>query len=91
MLRRRNAPAAFPDFMKNKTEPKIKPRKCDKCGKPSSSGECPDCRYRNGGPLREAEEREQDAAERMLRHSKAFFLEGSFTSDQLSQISSSER
>ena len=77
--------------MKNKTEPKIKLNKCDKCGKPSSSGECPDCRYRNGGPLQEREDTERDLAEKMLRHSKAFFLEGSFTSDQLMQVSPSER
>ena len=66
-------------------------RKCDKCGKPSSSGECPDCRYRNGGQLPEREEHERDTAERMLRHSRAFFLEGSFTSDQLMQVSPQER
>jgi tRNA(Ile2) C34 agmatinyltransferase TiaS len=76
-----------------KTSPLLvpEPRKCDKCGKPSSSGECPDCRYRNGGQLPEREETERDIAEKMLRHSRAFFLEGSFTSEQLMQISPSER
>jgi predicted amidophosphoribosyltransferase len=64
--------------------------RCKKCGKPTSNDGCLDCRYRNGGSLQEDEQPAYDTIDRMLRHSQTHFRDG-FSSDQLQQVSPSER
>jgi hypothetical protein len=63
---------------------------CKQCGAESSSGQCPDCRYRRGGKLTDQQPHEQDLVDQVLRHSQKHFRDG-FTADQLSQVSPSER
>jgi hypothetical protein len=64
--------------------------KCQKCGCPSSNNECPDCQYRNGGKLSEREEQPRDIVGLFILTSERHFRD-EFTSDQLQQISQSER
>jgi len=63
---------------------------CQHCGRPCQDEQCLDCRYRSGRNLGEEEVRERDTVEIMVRHSKKHFR-SAFTSDQLQQISASER
>lgn len=63
---------------------------CQKCGKPCQHEECPDCRYRDGRSLGEAETPEGDLVQMMIRHTRKHFRDG-FSSDQLQQVSPAER
>jgi hypothetical protein len=64
--------------------------KCKECGAPCQDDRCPDCRYRSGGPQKDGEAHTRDVVEVMVRHSAGHFRDG-FTSDQLQQVSPSER
>jgi hypothetical protein len=64
---------------------------CKQCGKATSNDECPDCRYRQGGPLTDREEHERDVVEVMARQRAAYNLFGAFTPEQLQQINPNER
>lgn len=64
--------------------------KCPTCGKPCSGEQCLDCRYRNGGVLADDAEREPVVVDSVC-FIKQQHLSAGFSSEQLQQISPSER
>lgn len=60
--------------------------RCSTCGQECQSGQCPNCRYRDGRELGEGENPEIDTVTFMHRRHG-----GRFTADQLQQVTPSER
>lgn len=63
---------------------------CKQCGAKCLDDPCIDCRYRKGGRANEAERAEPDTVNLMVKHTLKHFRDG-FSSDQLQQVSPSER
>lgn len=65
--------------------------RCKECGKVCRNELCPDCRYRNGGPINESEVvRDRTLVQVFASRSDTLFR-AAFTSEQLQQVSPSER